>query len=111
LTSTLASASRLSSSNGTTPLVPDGTVGELAIELDLTLIFIKTNPSLETCGTTVRIIPTGIFSVATAVPAAAPLPLAILVELGRLIRSIRSLLIVDGTLFKVTTDGREMIFT
>src|SRR6185437_17147898 len=91
--------------------VPAGTVGEFAIELDLTLMFIKTNPSLETWGTTVRLMPTLIFSVATAVPAAAPLPLAMLVELGSTIRRTRSLLIVEGMLFKVTTEGREMIFT
>ena len=46
---------------------------------------------------------------ATAVPAAAPLPLAMFVDDGKAILRILSLLIVDGTLFNVTTDGREMI--
>src|SRR5215475_12079709 len=55
-------------------------------------------------------IPTGIFSVATAVPAAEPEPLAILVELGSATRRILRLWIVEATLFSVTTEGREMIF-
>src|ERR1044072_9913085 len=57
-TSTFASASRLSSSNGTTgELVPAGTVGEFAIELDFTLIFIKKKPTPDTDGTTLRVLP------------------------------------------------------
>src|SRR4029078_1830416 len=108
LTNTLASASRFSSSKGMTPAVPPGTVAG-AVELDFTLIFIKTNSSLETWGMTVRIIPTGTCSVATAVPAAAPLPLAMFVDDGKAILSIRSLLMVEGTLFNVTIEGREMI--
>jgi hypothetical protein len=74
-------------------------------------MFIKINPSLETCGVTVRTIPMGTFSVATAAPAAEePLPVAIFVELGSSIRKILSLLIVEAWLFSVTTEGREMIF-
>ena len=110
-TNTLAFASRLSSSKGITGLpLPDGTVELLAIELDLTLIFIKTKPSLDTWGVTVRMIPTGIFSVATAAPAADdPEPVAMFVELGNEIRKIRSLRMVDAMLFSVTTEGREII--
>src|SRR5262245_61285408 len=55
-------------------------------------------------------IPTGTFSVATAEPAAEePVPVAMFVEAGSKIRRIRSLRIVEATLFNVTTDGREMI--
>ena len=56
-------------------------------------------------------IPIGTFSVATAAPAAeAPVPLAMLVEAGsKVMRKIRSLRIVEGTLFNVTTDGRDII--
>src|SRR5512145_3389951 len=54
--------------------------------------------------------PTGIFSVATAEPAADdPEPVAIFVELGSDILRMRSLRMVDSTLFKVITVGREII--
>ena len=57
-----------------------------------------------------RMIPTGTFSVAIAAPAAEePVPLAMFVELGSKIRRIRSLRIVEATLFNVTTEGRDMI--
>ena len=55
--------------------------------------------------------PTLIFSVATAAPAAAPVPVAILVEAGSAIRMILRLEIVEETLFSVTTEGREIILT
>src|ERR1041385_141573 len=100
--STLASASRLSSSGIWAPsdLVPR--------ELDLTFTFKRTKPSLETCGVTVSTMPTGIFSVATAAPAAAPGPLAMLVvPVGSATRTIWRLWMVEATLLSVTTDGRE----
>jgi hypothetical protein len=54
--------------------------------------------------------PTGTFSVATAAPAAEePVPVAMFVEAGSSMRKIRSLRIVEATLFNVTTDGRDMI--
>ena len=57
-----------------------------------------------------RMIPTGTFSVATAEPAAEePVPVAMFVEAGSRIRRIRSLRIVEATLFNVTTEGRDMI--
>ena len=84
--------------------------GACGSELDLTLMFINTYPSLETCGVTVSMIPIGTFSVATAAPAAeAPVPLAMLVDWGKVMRKILSLRMVEGTLFNVTTDGRDII--
>src|SRR5215475_1044922 len=57
-------------------------------------------------------IPIGTFSVATAAPAAEdPVPVAMFVDAGSVIRKILSLRMVEGTLFKVTTDGRDMILT
>ena len=56
-------------------------------------------------------IPVLTLSVATAAPAAAPVPLAILVEVGSVILRILRLWIVEGMLFSVTTEGREMILT
>ncbi len=95
-------ASRLSSSGMELPDASD------ARELDLTEMFIRTKPSLETFGVTLRIIPMLTDSVATAAPAAEPLPLAMLVvPEGSDILTIRRLWMVEVTLLSVTTVGRE----
>ena len=73
LTITLELASRVSSSGTAAPEDVDPR------ELELTVICIRIKPSLNICGVTVRVMPTGMASVATAVPAAAAEPLAMLV--------------------------------
>jgi hypothetical protein len=113
LTRTLAIACLLISSKGITPEepTPDEGLAVGATELDFTPIFIRINPSEDTWGVTVRVMPVGICSVATAVPAAAPLPLAIFVDEGRAIRRIRKACIVDSTLLRVATEGLDITFT